>query len=959
MNRIAKWIRRTEDGKRSVIRSYTAAFLLMCLVVFPWYYLAGRSFIWKSDGWKQHYKALVYYAQYIRSIWRSVLVDHSFTIPAYDFSISEGGSILETFHYYVIGDPFAFFAFLVPTSAMVFYYMAMILLRMYCAGLAFMYLIRYFRGKCADYSRIADIAGAIAYVFCYWGIFTAVRHPYFLNPMIYFPLLVVGIEKIIRRERPYLFIAMVGITALSNFYFFYLLGVLTAMYALVRVIYTRKKDVRAIVADMLRLGLAAIFGVALAAVIVLPMCRTFLMNSRMETNFDHRIFYPASYYLKLPAILMSAGDSYWICFGLTVPVFPAVCLLWKRKGNTFLKICMICCAVMMIFPVFGQILNGLSYMTNRWSWALALLCTITFVRMWPELMSLDVKTYKFLRRCALVYGVLCVVTVFSLTTRSFVSLGLLLYFLWLIRPDSGETQEKKLYSVISVMTAGIFLVSFFCNAFISDATAAKNIGVVNAVMAVEHSEATRLRRDVTKFDDSGWYRFSGNNLDENENVIGHTSSTSFYWSIGNPYTADFRKLMLMREYSLYDYVGYDDRTILTTLSGTKYYIETSDSGGEAPYGFRQIGLLTDTRKRLYVNEYALPGVYTYDTCILRDQWENVNSADKEASLLEAAVLETAPEEIPVVDPKQTSQSIPFTIRCGDGVSASGDVFVVTRLGAKITLNFDGIPNAETYVTVRGHAIKFSSGFVSDAMKKPFEEPIEVGPFVFEKPEDFQPLATDKIDWKVPYTCTLLVSSGDGEPKKAHLRTSNYPYYNGRDEFCINVGYSKQARNEITITFDATGTFKLSEIEIVCRSLDGYEESVAARKADPITNVSFANDTIRATVTTDGPRVVCFAIPYHEGFTAYINGQETELLPTNIGYMGVVVPAGTSAIRITYREPLLFVGGMISLLSGIAFALLIWVTEKRRKLHPAAETSKNEAASAPETPKTEETTENEQ
>ena len=77
------------------------------------------------------------------------------------------------------------------------------------------------------------MAGALTYSFCMWGLTNAARHPYFLNPMIYFPLIILGIEKIIKKK-PYLFIIMVTISAVSNFYFFYMIVLLTVVYALIR-----------------------------------------------------------------------------------------------------------------------------------------------------------------------------------------------------------------------------------------------------------------------------------------------------------------------------------------------------------------------------------------------------------------------------------------------------------------------------------------------------------------------------------------------------------------------------------------------------------------------------------------------------------------------------------------------------------------------------------------------------
>ena len=104
---IGRWERKAEDGSRSLLRSYTIAFAALCLVVFVWYYAFGRTLIWKGDGWSQHYKALLYYAKYLRCILKNFFTGSSLSIPSFDIAIGEGNDILETFHYYVIGDPFA------------------------------------------------------------------------------------------------------------------------------------------------------------------------------------------------------------------------------------------------------------------------------------------------------------------------------------------------------------------------------------------------------------------------------------------------------------------------------------------------------------------------------------------------------------------------------------------------------------------------------------------------------------------------------------------------------------------------------------------------------------------------------------------------------------------------------------------------------------------------------------
>ena len=105
----------------------------------------------------------------------------------------------------------------------------MLVFRLYLAGVAFIAFGHYLK---KDGNGI--LAGSIVYIFSGTFFSFAIRHPFFLNPMIYLPLLLMGVEKIYRKEKPYLFILMVTVAAISNFYFFYMLTVAAVVYALIR-----------------------------------------------------------------------------------------------------------------------------------------------------------------------------------------------------------------------------------------------------------------------------------------------------------------------------------------------------------------------------------------------------------------------------------------------------------------------------------------------------------------------------------------------------------------------------------------------------------------------------------------------------------------------------------------------------------------------------------------------------
>ena len=147
----------------------------------------------------------------------------------WDMHIGYGSDILTTLHYYVIGDPLTLLSVLVKPEHTEKLYEFLIFLRIYLAGITFSRYSFYHKN-----SKQAVFMGTMIYIFAGWTIYASMKHPYFSNPMIYLPLILMGIDKIYRKEKPYIFIWSVALAGFSNFYFFYMLGIFMVLYAVFR-----------------------------------------------------------------------------------------------------------------------------------------------------------------------------------------------------------------------------------------------------------------------------------------------------------------------------------------------------------------------------------------------------------------------------------------------------------------------------------------------------------------------------------------------------------------------------------------------------------------------------------------------------------------------------------------------------------------------------------------------------
>ena len=97
---------------------YTAIFVVTSLSCFALYFILRKTFFTTYDGRVQHIAALSYYGEYLRSLFHSFFIEGKFYFKQWDFNLGFGADIIQTLHYYVIGDPFSFLSVFFSTKNM-------------------------------------------------------------------------------------------------------------------------------------------------------------------------------------------------------------------------------------------------------------------------------------------------------------------------------------------------------------------------------------------------------------------------------------------------------------------------------------------------------------------------------------------------------------------------------------------------------------------------------------------------------------------------------------------------------------------------------------------------------------------------------------------------------------------------------------------------------------------------
>lgn len=103
------------------------------------------------------------------------------------------------------------------------------------------------------------------------------------------------------------------------------------------------------------------------------------------------------------------------------------------------------------------------------------------------------------------------------------------------------------------------------------------------------------------------------------------------------------------------------------------------------------------------------------------------------------------------------------------------------------------------------------------------------------------------------------------------------------------------------------------------STDQYYQNCLDRRANSCSSFSYDSYGFNAKIDLDKDNLVFFSVPYDDGWSAKVNGQDVEIEKVDYGFMAVLCPAGSNDIQFTYETKGLFWGKVIT---AVGFGSLI-------------------------------------
>lgn len=890
---------------------YTLMFLLMCIGAFLPFFTEGKSFVWGAgveDGLSQHFSALAYYGEALREFFRNLLAGHP-KLVMWDMSLGYGADILSTLNYYAIGDPLnLLYGFVSPKNTETMYNF-MIVLRMYLAGITFIMYARKMKKR-----SYGTVIGALVYVFSGFCFRLGLRHPFFINPMIYFPLLCLGIEKIYQRERPYVFIFAVCVSAMSNYYFLYMLTIFAVIYAWIRFYkYTEENKMKNFFLTILKFGMYYTLGIAMAAVILLPSVIGFLGNGRYGNGADWKslIVYPGKYYLLFIENFIGYGNMGSNTNAGYLPIVGIVVLFTlfsQRMKHKKYRAAFIASIIALILPIFGYAFNGFSYANNRWAFALSFIVALLTAEMYPRLFVMSKRQQIGIGAGIIIYTVFCIIVNASgeeiLKNKGIMAAcGLIavFYILLLIFQRLGYDAQKR---IVRVSMAILLLISVGVHGYYRFDP--KEYAYTQEFM--DQGQAYRtLKEDnirmLSKANDPSVYRVHAEGYRyKNYGLINHLNTISGYYSITAKCVTDTIKGYDTLGMQYADkYKGVDQRLGLLSLAGVKYITVAHNSQvakdvssmGDVPYGvekLRKKGNIT-----LYKNKYALPFAYAYDSYMTEQQYEQLNGIGKEQAMLAQIILNQHPADKEIQHNEQRNGPDIQTISLPE-----------TRISS---------PKGKKYADITVPVEKDKETYLY------FKNLVYHG----KKNGDDKFILTGRKGTK-----GILVTQNDVQ-QKIHIQSTFNPYYFGRKDYIVKINHqTSKAKEKVRLNFLSPGEYEFDDISLITVPKKDVLARLKERKENSMKQIQYEGNHFRGVYHAKKDQILCVTIPYSKGWKATVNGNRTKIYKANGMFMGIIMKKGTQSVKLDYETPGLKIGAWISLVAWIGLGIYGLYFEKYRK-----------------------------
>lgn len=855
---------------------YTLIFLLLWFGTHISMLQAGKSYIELDDSLSVYYEMAMHRRKLVLRFFDMLFSEGKFEIPWINFNLTSDQNLV-----CLIGNEiFDIFLCLTPKQHLESMYSFIIILRVWCAGVAFsLYCIRMGNPKCYV------LLGSIVYCFYGFSLNFAFHQPFFVSMLYLTPFMLIGIEDILSEKKGTILTVSTAIAAINSVYLTYYMTIVLLMYCLYRLLDGEQK-IKHQLKMCACIAVYYLWGIVISAAIFVPTVILIIESGRAASgnNLPENIFYGAPHALRIFKYFFIGNsvslNSTYVGVSI-VALYPILYLFIKKKKWDGMGVMLV--LLFMNIPLFGYFAGG-GNVSNRWSYILGGILAYGVVKNMPILLSeknrLQIICLNFL---AVLYGVI-LFYVYQ-RGRETVVLVAVLFISAMIGFMNIIWKLKNWYASYAIIW-GIAFISILINGKVlenevflkryADKGQVNNILEQYAdVLATEIEDETFYRIDKYGYENEigcnlpFWYQYYG--ISSFTNII-NPNIVDYFQESENPGLIQLNKLSHL-----------DGRITDETLACVKYYLVKSDQVGSVPHNFT---FLKNSEKnksyKIYVNKNVMPLGFCYASYISISDYQKLDIAKKQEMMLRRIVLDQATESKDIL--KLDSQVIPFDIVSLQNVKKGQNGYDVKGKNAQIILEFESANLHETYLQLT-NVKNYNNG-------------------------------------------ACIVYAENGSIKKSALSHGiTEARSNGLENFTFNFGKGSAGRTNLKITFSQSGNFSIGDLKIYTRSLSRYEKDIKKLRENILSDIVFQTNGLEGKINIKQDNFLFLSIPYAKGWSCYVNSEKTKLLKANLMYMAVELKAGEHHIRLKYTPPGILLGCCLSLVGNCCLLVTLLVRKE--------------------------------
>ncbi len=817
----------------------------------------------------------------------------------WSWSYGLGGDIFSEFAYYYTTSPFFYLMLILrklgigtlTLGGTIHWRLIFSIFRQFLAMSILYGLLKYEKKK-----TYTSLIGAAIYGGCISFIWSSLFFDFMADAYIWLPLTILGWRIYEKTKKWYLFVISAALTVANSFYFGFVSFVFYIIFILV-FFNIKGKNIREKIYcffnNIFKYAVFAIMAIGLSAVAFIPSVLAFLKTDRFSNAVKTHMFYHIDYIFLLPERLFSYANI----LGFPLIILIVFALPWKKLSSITKRKTVLAGIffIMYLTPYSGAFFNGFSYSSDRWLY-LFIFAVAYAVPNWLEendrlkstgwcffsiITILTVVFYYSKQSKGLNFMIVHNKEITNIIDIIILSSGLLCFLAVTLKKYILKKSVNVILNSIIVLCAMVPLMgntNCYLNIARPDMT---HELLTNSCM--ENEEEQQIFSELIPSENEFYRTVFRNLAQENAPMNYGYYGTSAYNSMVDGNLHRWLKVdydILHPFVTPSSYKNFDDRLFLETFFGGEYVVNNKKDYDFTPYGY---SLTKKTNNyNVYKNQYNVGFDLWYTSIINREDYNNMNVAQKDAMLLQTAMVDKNVSGLTSYPLDDTTKEL---ILDWSKVTTKNMKYKDGVLTAKENASMN-IPIKNNKKNINGE-ILFSMNL---------------------KPSDGQGF--------------ILTVNGKSTAKSEEEYAYVYPIY----QYTFRLD-GKTSMLKLNIS---EGKYKISNSHAWFNSYKFYKDWVDERNKYNMENLYVDGGKVKGKIENKEKGIMAFNIPFNKGWSAKVDGKKQELIKVNGILMGLALEPGSHNVEMTYITPGFVSGSFISI-TILMFIIICYIFNNRRKI----------------------------